>query len=381
MKTKFCFVQLFHISERGGGAEVQANFLAIELVRRGFEVHYICQTLNSLKVNQIDVISEYSVHWLDNGNYWSKKNLNILKEKLIKINPDVIIERMSSAMGIAISEYKISFNKKYIWICTDNNSSKKYKNITENFKKLSLSKFLFSLPRSLKMDNNRQIAIKKSDVAFHQNLIQKNNLLNFFGKESFKMISGHPQPDIELNSTERFSMKTILWAANWGKHKRPELFMEIARELIDSPYRFVMLGGHSDKAYVSRLIAECPKNIEIKGQLSFEEASEYFDYSSILINTSVAEGYSNTYIQSWLRGIPTIVFGADPDQIIQKNNLGFDVVSVSEGVDKIKILLTSENIYDEISKNCLTFANNKHSIDIMTDNFLTVIKNEGITLH
>ena len=31
----------WHISERGGGAEVQSNYLAIELVNRGFEVHYM----------------------------------------------------------------------------------------------------------------------------------------------------------------------------------------------------------------------------------------------------------------------------------------------------------------------------------------------------
>ena len=35
---KITFVMLWHISERGGGAEVQANYLAQELAERGYNV-------------------------------------------------------------------------------------------------------------------------------------------------------------------------------------------------------------------------------------------------------------------------------------------------------------------------------------------------------
>jgi len=43
---KICFVMPWHITERGGGAEVQANYLSRELVNRGFSVYYICQSTN-----------------------------------------------------------------------------------------------------------------------------------------------------------------------------------------------------------------------------------------------------------------------------------------------------------------------------------------------
>ncbi len=376
----------WHISERGGGAEVQANYLSIELVNRGFLVYYICQTKNKLFVDTETVLNGVNICWLKPSGVLQWIDQKKYYKKLEFINPDIIVQRMSSNVTYTIGKFAKNKKIPLIWICTDNHSpSRRY--FVENFKKKfdfnlkNSSKYLIFLINAIIMDYFRNKGMDLVDIAFTQNQKQENSVKLNFKKNSHRMISGHPLPKVNLSSSERFSKKTILWAANWGNHKRPELFMEIAREMICTPYRLVMLGGHSDKVYESRLITGCPKNIEIKGQISFEEASEYFDYSSILINTSVSEGFSNTYIQSWLRGIPTIVFGADPDQVIRKKCLGFDVNTVSEAVDKINNLLTSENIYDEISQNCLTYAKNNHSIEIMTNNFLTVIQNEGITLH
>ena len=45
------FVMPWHISERGGGAEVQANFLAQELGLRGYDVSYVCQTITGSDVD------------------------------------------------------------------------------------------------------------------------------------------------------------------------------------------------------------------------------------------------------------------------------------------------------------------------------------------
>ena len=51
-KLKIAIVMPWHISERGGGAEVQANFIADVLSSTNFQVSYICQTINSNKINQ-----------------------------------------------------------------------------------------------------------------------------------------------------------------------------------------------------------------------------------------------------------------------------------------------------------------------------------------
>ena len=134
-----------------------------------------------------------------------------------------------------------------------------------------------------------------------------------------------------------------------------------------------MVGGHSNQQYVNKLLEKKPKNLIITGKLSFEEALNYFDDTSILVNSSLSEGFSNTYIQAWLRGVPTIVFGADPDNVITRNNLGCDIESSKEAALKIDSVLEDFNSYQVLSHNVFDYALANHSIKKMTDNFLKAL--------
>ena len=187
------------------------------------------------------------------------------------------------------------------------------------------------------------------------------------------MISGHPNPGKVTTVKERYKKQTILWCANFGKHKRPELFIELASIMEHTNYKFVMVGGHSNQQYVNKLLEKKPKNLIITGKLSFEEALNYFDDTSILVNSSLSEGFSNTYIQAWLRGVPTIVFGADPDNVITRNNLGWDIESSKEAALKIDSVLEDFNSYQVLSHNVFDYALANHSIKKMTDNFLKAL--------
>ena len=54
--SKIVFVMLWHITERTGGAEVQANYLAVDLAKRGYDVSYICQTVNIHKIGTDEIV-------------------------------------------------------------------------------------------------------------------------------------------------------------------------------------------------------------------------------------------------------------------------------------------------------------------------------------
>ena len=378
----------WHISERGGGAEVQAAFLAGDLVKKGFIVAYVCQTIQKDRIETTTQNDGYTIHWLKPSGRFPWIDQNKYKKKLATIHPYLIVQRMSSNVTYVLGKYAKKNRITFVWICTDNHCpSRNY--FVENFK----IKFSFKIKNSLKylvsswnawlMDKIRNSGMQWVNIAFTQNDVQEQAVKANFKKDSFRMISGHPQPLEQLSVSDRFSKKTILWAANWGSHKRPELFMDIGRKLIDSHYRLVMLGGHSDKVYVDKLVASCPNNIELKGQLNFEEALTYFDQATIFINTSTpgGDGFPNTFIQGWLRGVPVISLGFDPGLIIQNYHLGFNVATVDDGVEKINYLLSNVNLYEEMSENCLAYSNKNHSINKMTDNFLTILQNEGITLH
>ena len=377
MKKTFCFVQMYHISERGGGAEVQANFLAQELARQGHDVHYICKADSNAQRSVL--MGEIKVHFIGNLSGYSAISLHLIYNHIINIKPDFIVERMSSYFAAAILKAKKQINFKYIWICTDNESALPYKTMWNYIRKLPLHKAIYILPRAFIIDVVRTRAILNAEIRFTQNNIQKKRLTRYFGVTSNQMISGHPTENIDsLSVSSKFQNRVVIWCGNLGRHKRPELFIALAKLAQKRNYKFILIGGHANKKYKESLFSFCPDNITKTGQLSYEEALTYFDSASIFVNTSWSEGFSNTYIQAWLRGVPTIVFGSDPDNIIRDKQLGFDVKSVQEALGKLDELLNDQDIYRKFSLRVENYARENHTIELMTENFTGLIENQHV---
>ncbi len=384
---KVAFVMPWHISERGGGAEVQANYLAIELANRGFDVYYICQTNHANKINSFEIINSVNIYWLKPSGRFAWLDQNKYYKPLNAIKPEIVIQRMSSNINYVIGNYCKRNNVIYNWVCTDNlNPYKNFhvKKFKDRFslKNISLLKYVIFLLNAKVMDYYRNVGMTRINYGFSQNEIQKKGIKSSFGINTYQMITGHPMPLDGFSSKERFSFKTVLWCANFGAHKRPELFIELARRMQHTALNFIMVGGHNNKAYVEHLLIGKPPNLYCTGQLPFEKALSYFDNSSVFINTSSPEGdgFPNTFVQAWLRKTPIITFGFDPDAIIEQNQLGFNVTSLDEAINKMTIILSDYEVYKSISDNAYTYGSKNHSIKIMADNFLKVIENEGIAL-
>ena len=377
---KITFVMLWHISERGGGAEVQANYLAQELAERGYNVSYVCQTTKASKVNTTSMVNGVNVLWLKPANKFVWLNCKAYLKALKSLTPDIIIQRNSSPLLWASAQYKKKSSAKLIWVCTDNLApfnnffTKRYK-ARNNKKEVGFIKYSIFYINAVISDKLRNAAMKGVSRAFSQNEFQRLNIKKNFGLESSKMISGHPTPENRSRELNVKGIKNILWCANWGKHKRPELFVNLARNMADSKYNFIMIGGHSDKGYVDQLLKNCPKNLKVTGQLPFEEALSYFNEASLFVNTSTpdGDGFPNTFIQSWLRGVPVLSFGFNPDEVITKNQLGFVVQSVEEAKDTCIQLLENDKAIVNLSNGVSDYANKNHTVTVMTDHFINTL--------
>ena len=218
------------------------------------------------------------------------------------------------------------------------------------------------------------------DAAFSQNKIQKQNLIKNFNLNSGTMISGHPNPPQLLSAKQKFNKKNILWCANFGIHKKPELFIKLAKALTDTDYKFIMIGSHYDKKYIDELFLDKPTNLDFVGKLDFFNTYKYFIESTIFINTSISdgEGFPNTFIQSWLSGTPTLSFDVDPNGIIHKYKLGVINKSFEKIIIMLKRYLSDYSFYEKISSNCLKYSKNHHSLEKMTDNFLHILNKKII---
>ncbi len=383
INNTFAFVMHWHINEKGGGAEVQARFLAIELSKRGYKVDYICQTEDNKKINTSEKIDGINVHWLEKATKFAWINQNKYLLSLTKINPDIIIQRNSSNLSYPIGKYCVQNMKKnpiFIWICTDNLGPfrdfhvKELKNRISNKNINPIKKIIFYI-NALVMDNYRLNGLKKIDIAFTQNNFQKKTLSKELDLESCNMISGHPLTKNFYKSEVKFNNKILIWCANLGSHKRPEIFIELAKKMIDSPYKFYLIGGHSDNKYLEKLLNNKPTNLTYFGKLNFTDTTQYFKKSSLFISTTKkgGEGFPNTYIQSWRQGTPVISFGADPNNIIKINKLGHVLNNIDDAVRLIKNYLTDYNYYTDYYNRTINYNLKNHTTTVMADNFLKIL--------
>lgn len=101
----------------------------------------------------------------------------------------------------------------------------------------------------------------------------------------------------------------IVWVGTIQPVKRPELFLDLAQRL--PQYKFRLVGGATAGAAQFEALqqrANALGNVEMTGFVPYADIDVKFDGASLLINTSAAEGFPNTFLQAWSRGIPTVSF-------------------------------------------------------------------------
>ena len=133
----------------------------------------------------------------------------------------------------------------------------------------------------------------------------------------------------------------VLWVANAKRHKRPHLFLELAARL--PQYRFRLVGGPADQADERRYFEELQArakvlpNVEMTGYVPYTDIESMFDGAAIFVNCSVGEGFPNTFMQAWSRGIPTVSF-FDPQTRLDGDAVGIVVDSVGQMADTVRWL-------------------------------------------
>lgn len=377
---RICFVMPFHIMEmRGGGAEVQAWLLAKELARRGFDVHYVAMSVRG-KAGTTERINGVTLHWLPYREHLRWVQSGNWYRALKAIDPDLVIQRMSSETTGVIGLYARRHGKAFSWICTGDSIPRRWLHLNRQVeanraKAPGAMKSLVFLADAAVKDVMRQMGMRCLTHAFTQNEAQRRDLKAAFGLDSFPLPSGHERPAAVSDAEARRREAIVFWAGTLGPQKRPQLFGDLARRFEGAPVRFVMAGGHADAAYRERVVAALPPNVEWLGVVPFEETLAWFNRAAVLVNTSppLGEGFPNTFIQAWLRGVPVLTLGVDPDGIVREHGLGRVAASVDEMAGALADLLAHPTGYLRIAEHVAAFARERFTVERVADCFLDAV--------
>lgn len=115
----------------------------------------------------------------------------------------------------------------------------------------------------------------------------------------------------------------VLWVGSLARRKRPEIFVDLARDIPEQ--RFILVGGPGEDAgydeQMKALSEEIP-NLQWRGFVPPAQIEPLYRHARLLVGTSRLEGLPNTYLQAWSNGVPVISASVDPDAAIAQKGLG-----------------------------------------------------------
>lgn len=361
-KKTFCFILPAFSGkpeDPKGGSEIQVFLLAQELLKRGWEVHYIRE--NFTDESQEETVNGIVLHSLP-PRHTKLKWLN--KRHLLKlmksIQADVWYCRATVSYVYPVWKNAQKTGGHVVWACSSDRHLSK--NPVPELKKESPLRLLAG-----SVDNFLfRKALKRIDLILLQSLGQKEILQKNWRLQGEVIYNSFPLPSI----VDKKRSPLILWIGRLKHIKHPEKFWELVQRFEDKPCHFKMIGREAGNLRFTQELTQMEKSysrFSYLGEVERDKVFSLLKQAKILVNTSDYEGFPNTFIEAWLHGVPVISLNVDPDGLIQKNKLG----SVSHTMEKmardVERLMENQKVWEETSRRCLEFARKNFNIKDKVD--------------
>ena len=203
-----------------------------------------------------------------------------------------------------------------------------------------------------------EYGLRRAHFIAAQGARQVDLLRQNYGLESLPINMAVEEPQ----TTDTIRDIDILWVNNLRAFKRPQLAVELAEQLPSR--RFVMIGGAvpgSEELYADvEARARRVPNLEFLGAVPYHQVNAYFARARVFVNTSESEGFPNSFLQAWIRGVPTVSF-FDPDGLIESVGLGRVPRDIRDMGDATGSLLSEESTRAAIAERCRQYASAHYS--------------------
>jgi glycosyltransferase involved in cell wall biosynthesis len=120
--------------------------------------------------------------------------------------------------------------------------------------------------------------------------------------------------------------EAFLWPARIVEFKRPLKYVELAEALPEAKFRMVGWAIEETPAELEQEVRERAarlENLELLESRPRAQLLALFDEAVAVVVTSGNEGMPNVFLEAWMRSIPVLSLGFDPDGVIEKEGVGF----------------------------------------------------------
>jgi glycosyltransferase involved in cell wall biosynthesis len=335
-----------------GGAEVQMSFLSRALAAAGLPVTMICFDYGQPARVTLDGVTVIKAHRPDEGIpvlRFVHPRFTSMWQAMRQADADVYYFRCSSVLAGFGAAFCRMHGKRSVYAGASDVDFVPGKELI----RFARDRWIY------------QHGLRNVDAIIAQNSFQYESCREHYRREATVIPSCYKAPATRGADPAGH----VLWAGAMRDYKRPELMLEIARRL---PHRrFVMAGGadgdEASRQYFERLRREAQAlgNVDLPGFVPFADIESMFDRASVLVNTSAFEGFPNTFLQAWARGIPSVAFVDTGSR--HAGRPVYDIArDAADAAARIERLLSDRDHWHQASARCRDYFMSHHSVEAVT---------------
>jgi len=207
-----------------------------------------------------------------------------------------------------------------------------------------------------------------ADVLFVQNDYQFRRAFSS-GRQVIRL--NNPIDTTLFSISPSVSRRDIVIVGALSARKSLHFLVPVVKELQHIMFNFI--GQVEDPAGDSvRRELSILQNVVLHGQMGRVQTLQAMAAAKALVNTSLAEGFPNTFLEAWVLGTPVISLFVDPGGVIEANRLGY----VCQGNIERFSNLVQQASYDIDLDHCRQYALTNHSVAHAVDTIRSVLEGQ-----
>jgi len=353
---------LENVDKSTGGACVQLHATALGLREIGCDV-------NVLVTKSSDQLNSYPYYKITEV-FNREKGLRIIRWvyyripnifKIMKINrPDIIIQQCAGVNTFLYAVMAKIVKAKFVYFIA--NDMEVDGRILDKLYKIDRSfSYYIDYFTSKIIVIIYKIGLLLSDVIICQNDYQHSFINKKGYKKSLVLYNAFAIKNVISNSLTYDDRDYVAWIGKFVYQKNlPDLYY-IAKNNTNLFFKIAGLPGDSavdGKTFKAVDDLKLLDNVSFEGQLPYKGIIKFLSKAKILLNTSHYEGFSNTFIEALSVGTPIVTLGVNPDNVLNKYNLGF--VTARENFKELIHNKLSTFNYSEFYNQANSYLNKFH---------------------
>jgi glycosyltransferase involved in cell wall biosynthesis len=334
---------------RVGGAEVQQILIARYLSGRGYDVSFVTRDHGQPSPIGVSGVTVHAAFRIDAGVRYLRfihPRATGIWRALRQADADVYYQRCAAMETGLVAAFCRCYRRRFVFASGSDTDFERDRAIIPNARDRALYTF----------------GLRRADRIVTQTETQRRLLKRNFSRDGLIIPSICPETPASAQADP--DRGHVLWVSTLRSWKRPGMFLELARRM--PGVEFVMAGGPaSGEEALYRAIeqqARLSPNVRFCGFIPFRYIDKYFDECRVFVNTSRSlEGFPNTLLQAWNRGIP-VVSTFDPDGIIERYALGYTAADPDTIYRALERTLRDPETYRRMQQNALRYMDTHHRI-------------------